>query len=173
MNALPIQTIQSRIYFIRGHKVMTDKDLAEMYGVSTKAFNRAVKRNRFRFPGDFMFQLTRAEDRALRYQIGTSNNSEGRGGRRYRTFVFTEQGVSMLSSVLRSRRAALVNIAIMRAFVQLRQWLETHQDLSNKLHELEKKYDSQFKVVFDAIRELMTPPDEPALKRIRGFRQEG
>ena len=142
---------------------MLDKDLAELYEVETKMLNRAVKRNRDRFPGDFMFQLTAEEVDNLRYQNGTSSW----GGRRYSSYAFTEQGVVMLSSVLRSKRAVMVNIEIMRAFVRLRQILGAHAGLARKLAALERKYDSQFKAVFDAIRELMTPP--PAKKRPIGF----
>ena len=142
---------------------MLDTDLAVLYGVETSALNRAVKRNLVRFPGDFMFQLTRDEAERLRCQIGTSRW----GGRRYQPYAFTEQGVAMFSSVLHSERAVRVNIEIMRAFVQLRQMLSSHADLARKLEALEKKYDAQFKVVFDAIRELMTPPETP--KRRIGF----
>lgn len=135
---------------------MLDRDLAMLYEVETKMFNRAVKRNLKRFPSDFMFQLTAAEADVLRYQIGTSK--KGRGGRRYLPYVFTEQGVAMLSSVLNSERAVLVNIEIMRAFVKLRQLLASNAELSRRLNDLESKYDRQFKVVFDAIRKLMSPP---------------
>src|SRR3989304_3582462 len=138
---------------------MVDRDLALLYGVETKMFNRAVKRNLKRFPPDFMFQLTADETYVLRYQIGTSK--KGRGGRRYLPYVFTEQGVAMLSSVLNSERAVLVNIEIMRAFVRLRKLLTTQKDLSDKLEELERKYDGQFRVVFEAIRQLMSPPEKP------------
>ena len=133
-------------------------------GVSTKVFNQAVRRNKDRFPPDFMFQLTIQEFRSLRSQIVTSNK---RGGRRYRPYAFTEQGVAMLSSVLRSKRAVKVNIEIMRAFVRLRRMLASNDELARRLAALEKKYDAQFKVVFDAIRELMAPPS-PKLRRI-GF----
>ena len=146
---------------------MLDADLAELYGVETKALNRAVKRNIGRFPGDFMFQLTTEEAERLRYQIGTLKSGRGRH-RKYRPYAFTEQGVAMLSSVLHSERAVRVNIEIMRAFVQLRQMLSSHADLAHKLAALERKYDAQFKVVFDAIRELMAPP-EPPRKRSIGF----
>lgn len=158
------ERIESRIFLIRKEKVMLDEDLADLYKVETKALNRAVKRNLDRFPEDFMFQLTAKEFADLRSQFGTSRW----GGRRYPPYAFTEQGVAMLSSVLRSRRAVLVNIEIMRAFVRLRQMLATHADLTRKLNALEKKYDSQFRVVFDAIRELMAPP-EPKKKRPIGF----
>ena len=135
---------------------MLDRDLALLYGVETKVLNRAVKRNLQRFPLDFMFQLTAEEANSLRCQIGTSN--EGRGGRRYLPYVFTEQGVAMLSSVLNSERAIVVNIEIMRAFVKLRQMLASNAELSRRLDELESKYDKQFRVVFDAIRHLMATP---------------
>jgi ORF6N domain. len=156
LKVVPLARIERAILFIRGEKVMLDTDLARLYGVATGAFNRAVKRNLSRFPDDFMFQLTAAEAKSLRCQIGTSN--VGRGGRRYRPFVFTEQGVAMLSSVLHSERAVAVNIQIMRAFVRLRQLLASNAELARKLEGLEKKYDRQFKVVFDAIRQLMSPP---------------
>jgi len=136
---------------------MLDAPLAELYGVETKVLNRAVRRNLECFPEDFMFQVTAAEFRNLRFQFGTSSW----GGRRFRPYAFTEQGVAMLSSVLRSERAVRVNIAIMRAFVKLREMLASHADLARKLAEMERKYDAQFKVIFDAIRELMTPPAEP------------
>jgi hypothetical protein len=149
---------------LRGERVLLDADLAELYGVETKTLNRAVKRHRDRFPHDFMFQLTGEEAGNLRYQIGTSSW----GGRRYLPQAFTEQGVAMLSSVLHSKRAVMVNVEIMRAFVRLRRILATHADLARKLAALEKRYDAQFKAVFDAIRELMTPPAPPKKRRI-GF----
>ena len=154
-DALAIQ-IERRIYFLRGLRVILDAELAEMYGVPTKSLNLAVKRNRERFPDDFMFQLTVEEADFLRFQIETSKPA--RGGRRYLPYAFTEQGVAMLSSVLRSTRAVQVNIAIMRAFVRLRELLLSNADLARKLASLEGKYDAQFKVVFDAIRQLMAPP---------------
>ena len=150
------ETIEKAIYLIRGEKVMLDCDLALLYGVQTKILNKAVKRNFQRFPPDFMFQLTEDEAEALRFQIGTSN--KGRGGRRYLPYVFTEQGVAMLSSVLNSERAIVVNIEIMRAFVKLRQLLASNTDLARRLDELESKYDKQFKIVFVAIRQLMADP---------------
>lgn len=153
---IPSEKIDKAIYLIRGEKVMLDRDLALLYGVETKVLNRAVKRNLQRFPLDFMFQLTPEEAEFLRCQIGTSN--EGRGGRRYLPYVFTEQGVAMLSTVLNSERAILVNIEIIRAFVKLRQMLASNAELSRRLDELESKYDKQFRVVFDAIRQLMTTP---------------
>ncbi len=137
-----------------------------MYGVPTKSLNLAVKRNRERFPDDFMFQLTVEETDALRFQIETSKPA--RGGRRYLPYAFTEQGVAMLSSVLRSTRAVQVNIAIMRAFVRLRELLLSNSDLAQKLASLESKNDAQFKVVFDAIRQLMAPPPEKPKRQI-GF----
>lgn len=129
-----VELIERRIYLVRGHKVMLDSELAELYQVPTKVFNQAVSRNRNRFPKDFMFQLTVEEDESLRSQIVTSK--VGRGGRRYRLYVFTEQGVAMLSSVLNSERAVQVNIAIMRAFVRLREMIESNKELAAKLDQL-------------------------------------
>jgi hypothetical protein len=163
--ALSLATIDRRILLVRGHKVMLDSDLAELYGVPTKALLQAVRRNPARFPADFAFPLTDQEALHLRSQIVTSSW----GGRRHAAFVFTEQGVAMLSSVLRSLRAVRVNVAIMRAFVRLRGILAEHRELARRLDELEKRYDAQFKAVFDAIRELMEPSEEPRLERI-GFR---
>ena len=163
---VPIERIESAILFIRGHKVMLDRDLAALYGVTTFNLNKAVKRNTDRFPEDFMFQLTPEEAGALTFQIGISK-AKGRGGRRYLPYVFTEQGVAMLSSVLRSKQAVQVNVEIMRTFVRLRRMLASNEDLARKLAALEKKYDSQFRVVFEAIRELMAPP-EPNKRKI-GF----
>jgi phage regulator Rha-like protein len=161
------EVIERSILLIRGQKVLLDKDLAELYGVSTKRLNEQVRRNRKRFPDDFMFQLTKDEADALRSQFATLE--KGRGGhRKYLPYVFTEQGVAMLSSVLNSERAILVNIEIMRAFVRLREILATHKDLARKLEEMEKKYDEQFAMVFRAIRELMAPPEVPPKRRI-GF----
>lgn len=154
--ALPLQVIEGKILLIRGYKVMLDSDLAALYGVETKVLVQAVKRNIARFPADFMFQLTNQEVAILRSQSVTSSQW---GGRRYPPYVFTEQGVAMLSSVLGSERAIEVNIQIMRAFVQLREMIASNKDLAKKLDELEKKYDSQFRIVFDAIRQLMTPPE--------------
>jgi len=162
---IPSVSIEKKIMLFRGLKVMLDSDLATLYGVETKALNRAVKRNLDRFPEDFMFQITPQELTNLMFQFGTS--SYGHGGRRKPAYAFTEQGVAMLSSVLRSQRAVKVNIEIMRAFVRIRQWLASNTELARKLAELENKYDAQFKVVFDAIRELMRPPETPR-KRI-GF----
>ena len=148
---------------------MLDADLAELYGVPTKALVQAVKRNRERFPPDFVFPLTDHEVAVLRSQIVTSNAPPpGRGGRRTAPYAFTEQGVAMLSSVLRSDRAVQVNVEIMRAFVRLRDLIGHNRKMAKRLDDLESKYDRQFKVVFDAIRELMTPP-VPAPKRRIGF----
>ncbi len=168
---IPAERIEKAILLLRGQKVMLDADLAELYSVETKALVRAVKRNLDRFPADFLFQLNKEEFDDLRCQFGTSS-SERWGGRRYLPYAFTEQGVAMLSSVLRSTRAVRVNIEIMRAFVRLRQLLATHADLARKLENLEKKYDAQFKVVFDAIRQLMVPPPEPRRGRIGFARQD-
>jgi hypothetical protein len=162
---IPTERIDKCILLLRGQKVILDKDLAALYGVSTKNLNKAVSRNLDRFPDDFMFQLDLQEVINLKFQFGTSSW----GGTRKRPRAFTEQGVAMLSSVLNSKRAVQVNIEIMRAFVKLREMLASHKDLAQKLAEMEKKYDSQFKVVFDAIRELMTPIDSPSKPRI-GFR---
>ena len=155
------------IFLVRGHRVMIDSDLAALYGVETKKLNQAVRRNAERFPSDFMFQLEHEEVRNLRSQIVTSSSW---GGHRWRTYAFTEQGVAMLSSVLRSPRAVEVNIEIMRAFVRLRRLLQENAHLARKLAALEQKYDGQFRVVFEAIRELMEPAEEPA-RRI-GFGAE-
>ena len=168
-----VQQIQQIIFLLRGEKVMLDSDLAELYGVSTKVLNQAVKRNQDRFPKDFMFQLTvkefqevsrHQEEESLKSQFVTSKR---RGGRRSFPYAFTEQGVAMLSSVLNSKRAIQVNIEIMRTFVRLRQILATHKDLARKLQELEKKYDSQFKGVFEVLHELMASPEKE--KRKIGF----
>ena len=165
--ALLINRVESRILLVRGHKVMLDADLAELYGVPTKRLNEAVRRNATRFPEDFMFQITAEEAENLRSQIATSSLW---GGRRYLPLAFTEQGVSMLSSVLNSERAIQVNVAIMRAFVRIRKLLTSHKDLARKLEALEGKYDAQFKVVFDAIRALMDPPK--VQRRKIGFHNE-
>ncbi len=186
-NLIPAQRIERKILLLRGEKVLLDSDLAELYGVETKVLNQAVKRNLERFPEDFMFQVSKAEaalisrsqivtleggitgkpleKRAiLRSQIVTLRHGEHL---KYRPYAFTEQGVAMLSSVLRSDRAIQVNLAIMRTFVQLRQMLATHSDLARKLAALERKYDSRFKIVFDALREMMADKKRP--KREIGF----
>ena len=144
---------------------MLDVDLAELYDVQTKALNQAIQRNMDRFPEDFMFQLTEAEFADLRSQFVTSKKK--RGGRRYMPYVFTEQGVAMLSGVLNSDRAVQVNIAIMRAFVRMRETMASHRELAQRLNTLEKTYDAHFRVVFDAIRALMEPPKRP--RRRIGF----
>jgi hypothetical protein len=159
--------ISRAILSIRGMRVLTDEHLAELYGVPTRRLNEQVKRNRARFPADFMFRLTRAEVLRLRSQFATSN---GRGGRRTLPCVFTEQGVAMLSSVLHSKRAIRVNIEIMRAFVRLRAEFAAHKELARRLDALEKKYDKQFHVVFDAIRQLMVTEATP--RRRIGFRSQ-
>lgn len=192
MNAalLPAERIERRVLLLRGEKVILDVHLAELYEVSTKVLNQAVKRNPERFPSDFLFKLTPQEtELVLKSQIVTSNleNEDnalttkgilrsqsvtskrvGSGGRRYSPYAFTEQGVAMLSSVLRSSRAVQVNIEIMRTFVRLRQMIAGHADLARKLSAIEKKYDAQFKIVFDAIRELMTPPTADEVREM-GF----
>jgi len=165
---IPAERIERSIWLIRGHKVILDADLAVLYGVETRTLVQAVKRNIERFPEDFMFQLTEEEFRFLRSQTVISR---GWGGRRYPPYAFTEQGVAMLSSVLRSKRAVQVNIEIMRTFVCLRRMLASQEALARKLASLEKKYDSQFKLVFEAIKQLMAPP-EPQPKRRIGFRKE-
>jgi phage regulator Rha-like protein len=163
---IPQEIIRQKILLLRGQKVMLDKELAELYGVETKALNRAVKRNIERFPADFMFQLTKDEFENLKYHFGTSSW----GGTRKLPLVFTENGVAMLSTVLNSKRAIQVNIQIMRTFTSVREMLATHKELRHKIEEMEKKYDNQFKSVFEAIRQLMVPP-EPRRKKI-GFLRE-
>jgi len=165
---VPAERIERAIFLIRDHRVMLDADLAVLYGVPTKRLAEQVRRNSRRFPTDFMFRLTAVEARILRSRIATSSFGRGWGGRRYAPYAFTEQGVAMLSSVLRSSRAVQVNIAIMRAFVRLRRMLTSNESLARKLDALERKYDAQFKVVFDAIRQLMSPP--AAGRRTIGFR---
>jgi hypothetical protein len=159
--------IDRLIHEIRGERVMLDSDLARLYGVTIGRLNEQVRRNRKRFPADFMFQISREEDGPLRSQIATLKLGRGRH-RKYLPYAFTEQGVAMLSSVLRSDRAVKVNIEIMRTFVRLRQMAITHRDLARRLDELESKYDAQFKVVFDAIRKLMEPPPQRPRPRV-GF----
>jgi hypothetical protein len=166
LQPVPAEAIERLIFLFRGQKVMLDTHLAELYGVPTKVFNQAVKRNRDRFPEDFMFQLSWEESQQLpRSQFVTLKRGRNI---KYRPHAFTEQGVAMLSSVLRSKRAIQVNIAIMRAFVKLRELLASHKDLAQKLERMEKKYDAEFRVVFDAIRELMQPPAKAARRHV-GF----
>jgi ORF6N domain len=165
--------IERRIFVVRERQVMLDEDLADLYGVETKRLIQQVKRNLKRFPGDFMFQLTRAEAEALRSQIATSN--EGRGGRRYAPYVFTEQGVAMLSGVLRSDRAIAVNIEIMRAFIELRRAAGSFRELKQRLDQMEldigarlSEHDEQLRQIFEALRQLIAPP--PQARRPVGFR---
>jgi hypothetical protein len=159
--------IEAAILEIRGARVMVDADLAVLYGVQVRALNQAVRRNMARFPADSMFQLTAEEHQALRSQSVILKKGRGQH-RKYFPLAFTEQGVAMLSSVLRSERAIRVNIEIMRAFVRMRQFVATHADLRRRIDDLEKKYDVQLKAVFDAIRKLMEPTGRP--KRQIGFR---
>ncbi|HOP08411.1 MAG TPA: ORF6N domain-containing protein [candidate division Zixibacteria bacterium] len=163
---IPAERIERSILVIRGQKVMLDMDLAELYGVTTKRLNEQVKRNIDRFPGDFMFQLTDAEFESLRSQIATTNLTK----RRTPPYAFTEHGAVMLASVLNSDIAVNASIQVVRAFVRLRRLLESHEALARKLDNLEKKYDSQFQTVFEAIRQLMIPPekDQPKI----GFRKD-
>ena len=150
--------ISERIYFIRGEKVLLEFDLASLYGVSVKSLKQNVRRNLKRFPFDFMFELTREEVKILRSQFVTLGWGKYS---KYLPFAFTEQGVAMLSGILSSDRAIQVNIAIMRAFVQMRRLLETHKDLAEKIKELESRYDEQFSIVFEAIRQLIRQENEP------------
>ena len=165
----PVERIERSILALRGMRVMLDEDLARLYGVAVKIMNQAVRRNIERFPGDFMFQLTAKEAALLRSRIVILEAGRGRH-RKYMPFAFTEHGVAMLSSVLRSPRAVQVNIEIMRAFVRLRQMMASNAELARRLDELEKKHDAKFRVVFEAIRQLVTPP-RPKPGRI-GFRRE-
>ena len=167
---IPHERIGGKILLIRGQKVMLDSDLAELYGVSVKSLKQAVRRNKARFPKDFVFQLKMVEmDHSSRSQIVTLKRGQNI---KYLPYAFTEQGVAMLSSVLHSDRAIHVNIAIMRAFVQLRQWLASHADIERKLLEMEEKYDEQFQAIFEVIRQLTTTPPEPENGRRIGFRLE-
>ena len=159
---IPSGKIESRILLIRGHRMMLDSDIAELYGVSTRRLNEQVKRNQHRFPADFMFQLTDNEARALRSQIATSKKE--RGGRRYRPYAFTEHGAIMVASVLNSRRAVEVSVYVVRAFVRLREMLSARKELARKLSELEKRiqgHDEEIVTLVEAIRELMEPPEKP------------
>jgi len=166
---IPLEVIEKKILLLHDQKVMLDADLAELYGVPTKVLKQSVKRNIKRFPSDFMFFLTYQEVRNLRSQFVTSSSSNW-GGTRFSPMAFTEQGVAMLSSVLNSERAIEVNILIMRAFVKLREMVASHKELSRRLDDLEKKYDANFRVVFEAIRELMKPPKLPVIpKKKIGF----
>ena len=171
---VPHEMIERSILLIRGHRVMLDEDLAELYGVETRVLNQAVQRHIKRFPEDFMFRLTTEEQlecHSLRSHFVILKSGRGQH-RKYTPYVFTEQGVAMLSGILNSERAIEVNIQIMRVFVALRQMISTNKELSHRLDDLEKKYDNHFKLVFDAIRQLMTPPDPPKKGKI-GFGREG
>ena len=161
-SAIPVETITSKIYLIRGHKVMLDRDLAELYGVQTKVLKQAVRRNINRFPFDFMFELTKEELEDWRSQFVTSKSDKM--GLRYTPMAFTEQGVAMLSSVLNSDRAIQVNIQIMRTFTRLRDMLTTHKDLKRKIEAMEEKYDENFQIVFEAIKQLFDDEAKPIRK---------
>jgi len=163
---VPLEIIEKKILLIGGQKVMLDSDLAALYGVTTKRLNEQVRRNLKRFPADFMYQLSAEEFESLRSHFATLKSGRGKH-RKYLPQVFTEQGIAMLSSVLNSDRAIAVNIQIMRAFVKLREMISTHKDLARKLGEIEKKYDSQFQIVFEAIRQLIEVEEKP--KRKIGF----
>lgn len=167
---VPVEIIQNKIYLIRGQKVMFDRDLAELYGVTTGNLNKTVRRNLERFPEDFMFQLTQEENDSLVFQFGRPK--EGRGGSRYLSYAFTEQGVAMLSSVLKSKSAVQVNIQIMRVFTQLREMMATHKDLARKIEDLERKFQEKFQehdkkiiLVFNAIKDLLADKEESAKNR--------
>lgn len=162
MDKISASEIEQCIFIVRKYKVMLDQDLAKIYGVETKNLNRAVKRNLDRFPSDFMFQLSEQETNFLRSQFGTSKLR--RGGRRYIPYVFTEHGALMLANVLNSGTAVDASIQVVRSFVRLREFSISHAELSKKISELERKYDSQFKVVFEAIEQLMTIPEVPGKK---------
>jgi ORF6N domain len=169
---VPVEVIQHKIYLIRGCKVILDSDLAALYEVPTKRLNEAVRRNLGRFPADFMFQLTAEELETLRSQIATSSSSHG--GRRFQPYAFTEHGVAMLSSVLTSKRAVALNILIIRAFVRLREYLSTHQDLARKLEDVERtqqEHGAHIQQIYDCIDRLLEPP-EPSKRRI-GFAATG
>lgn len=167
---LPVEIIQNKIYLIRGQRVMFDRDLAELYGVTTGNLNKTVRRNLERFPEDFMFQLTQEENESLIFQFGRPK--EGRGGSRYLSYAFTEQGVAMLSSILNSKSAVQVNIQIMRVFTKLREVMSTHKDLARKIEDLERKFQEKFQehdkkivLIFAAIKDLLADKQEAAKKR--------
>jgi ORF6N domain len=164
--SISLSRIENKIHFVRGQKVMLSSDLALLYAVPVRALVQAVKRNQSRFPSDFLFQLRTKEVKDLRLLTATAL-MPGHGGRRYRPYAFTEYGVAMLSSVLRSDRAVQVNIAIMRAFLQLRAMLATHEDLRRKISEMEKRYDAKFHAVFATLRQMLETPFPP--KRQIGF----
>jgi phage regulator Rha-like protein len=164
---VPLERIERAIILVRGEKVMLDSDLAEIYGVETRILNQAVKRNTSRFPSDFMFQLTLEEAEAILRSRSQSVTLKRGQNIKYLPYAFTEHGALMLANVLNSERAAQTSVMVVRAFVKLRQMLASNAELARKLAAMEKKYDAQFKVVFDAIRQLMSPPAEP--KREIGF----
>ncbi|MCL5421338.1 MAG: ORF6N domain-containing protein [Nitrospirae bacterium] len=175
---IPVEMIERKILLIRGEKVMLDADLSELYGVTTKRLNEQVKRNSDRFPADFAFQLTSEEWEQLKALNNESNRSQFATGSqkhrdpRFLPWVFTEHGAIMAATVLNSKQAVAMSVHVVRTFIRLRQMLATHKDLARKLADMEKKYDSQFKVVFDAIRQLMTPP-QPKRRKIGFHREEG
>lgn len=170
---IPTERIDRSILVVRGEKVLLDRDLARLYAVDTKTLNRAVKRNLERFPADFMFRLSRKEANAVRDQHGSSNSGTNHGGRRSLPCAFTEHGAIMAATLLNSPRAVVMSLMIVRAFVRLRKLLATHVELTRRLEALEKRYDSQFKCVFDAIRSLMEPADQPDTQRRKiGFRHK-
>ena len=160
--SVPIEKITGNIYLIRGHNVILDRDLAELYGAETRVLKQAVRRNIDRFPFDFMFELTDTEFKKWRTQFVTSKGDKM--GLRYKPMAFTEQGVAMLSSVLRSKRAIRVNIQIMRAFIKMRQMYISHEDLKHKIAAMERKYDEQFQIVFEAIKQLLGEDEKPERK---------
>lgn len=170
---VPQEIIEQKIFLIRGKKVMIDSDLAVLYGVLTKNLNKAVKRNLERFPEDFMFQLNSDETKNLRFQIGILGNeslrfqigTSKRGGKRYFPYVFTEQGVAMLSGILNSKKAIEVNVQIIRTFVKLREMIISNKELNRKIEDIERKYDKRFKVIFDTLRELIEDKKERKIKK--------
>jgi hypothetical protein len=167
---IPAEFIEKKIYLIRGHKVMLDRDLAGLYGIGTRDLNKAVTRNLDRFPEDFMLKLNKDEFNSLMFQIGTSK----RGGTRKMPRAFTEQGIAMLSSVLKSKKSVQINIMIMRAFVKLRQLISSHRELARRIEELEKRYsrhELEITTVFKLLKQIMAPPQDKPVKRI-GFLNE-
>ncbi|NQU16922.1 MAG: ORF6N domain-containing protein [Candidatus Saganbacteria bacterium] len=168
---MPIERIENKIFVIRKHKIMIDRDLAELYQVSTKALNQAVKRNKNRFPKEFMFRLAKEEKNEL---VTNCDRLAMLKHSSVLPYVFTEHGVAMLSSVLNSKRAIKINILIMKTFIKLRELISSHKDILQKIDSLEKKYDGQFRLVFDAIRNLMLPPEKSKRKIgfLRGDRNE-
>lgn len=167
---VPAEKIEQKIFLIRSKKVMLDKDLAELYGVTTGNLNKAVKRNTDRFPEDFMFQLNKKEFESLIFHFGTSKKAR-KGGTRKLPYAFTEQGVAMLSSVLNSKRAVQINIQIIKTFVRMREMIISNKELRQRLDQMEEKYDKQFRIVFSALRKILTPPTEqPEPERQMGFR---